>query len=84
MEVDSLDDLAAVTASFDGIVCGDTLVMHLAEALGVQTFVLFGPTSHAEIPLAGRKFISPYSCGPCYLRACGIRPGRTIAPIFPM
>ncbi len=72
--VDTLDDLAAAVSGFQTVICGDTLVMHLAEALGVRTVVLFGPTSHTEIFLHGQKVVSPYSCGPCYLRVCGIRP----------
>lgn len=74
IRVETLDDLAAVASACAVVVCGDTLVMHLAESLGVRTVVLFGPTCHAEITLKGRKVVSPYSCGPCYLRACDIRP----------
>jgi len=72
--VSTLDDLAAVVSACDRIVCGDTLVMHLAEAMSIRQAVLFGPTSHAEITVSGEKIVSPYSCGPCYLRKCGIRP----------
>lgn len=72
--VDTLDDLAGVIAACRLLICGDTLAMHLGAALQVPLIVLFGPTSPAEILVAGRKIISPYSCGPCYLRVCGIRP----------
>lgn len=72
--VDTLDDMASLAAACRLIICGDTLVMHLGQALGIPQIVLFGPTAHAEIAVSGRKIVTPYSCGPCYLRACDITP----------
>lgn len=72
--VDTLDDLASLVAACDLLICGDTLAMHLAIAMRIPLIVLFGPTAHAEITLTGRKIITPYSCGPCYLRECDITP----------
>ncbi len=71
---DTLDDLAGLVAACDLLICGDTLAMHLAIAMQIPLIVLFGPTAHAEITLNGRKIITPYSCGPCYLRECDITP----------
>ncbi|MBI4179250.1 glycosyltransferase family 9 protein [bacterium] len=76
VRVDHLDDLAAVIGGCSALISGDTLAMHLATALGIPSVTLFGPTSSSEIFLygRGRKIISPYACGPCYLRTCDIRP----------
>jgi len=75
--VHTLDDLASLAAACRVLVCGDTLAMHLALAQRVPVVALFGPTAHAEIPIApaeGRKAVTPYACGPCYLRKCEIAP----------
>lgn len=74
ISIETLDDLAALVASCAILICGDTLAMHLGQALNVPTVVLFGPTAHVEIAGARVKIVSPYSCGPCYLRACDITP----------
>lgn len=40
---------SAIIGQCDVILCGDTLAMHIASALGVPSVVVFGPTSINEI-----------------------------------
>jgi uncharacterized protein YjbJ (UPF0337 family) len=51
----SVLELAAIVASADLVLCGDTGVGHLATAFGTPSVLLFGPTPPAEWgPPAGR------------------------------
>lgn len=63
---------AGVMGYMDVVVCGDTLALHMAEALGKPVVALFGPTCHQEIGAFGpfRKIVSPIDCAPCYLGEC--------------
>lgn len=45
----SVPDFVAVLAQADALLCGDTLALHVATALGVPTVAVFGPTSAPEI-----------------------------------
>lgn len=60
----------------DVVVCGDTLVLHIATALRKRVVALFGPTSQTEIDLFGRgmKLASEVDCLGCYLSDCSVRP----------
>jgi heptosyltransferase-2 len=67
---------AAIVAACDLVVCGDTLAMHLALALGRRTIVLFGPTSAAEIQMygLGEKVVPIMDCLACYKPTCDFVP----------
>lgn len=67
---------AAIVAACSLVVCGDTLAMHLALALGRPTIVLFGPTSAAEIEMygLGEKVVPKMDCLACYKPTCDFVP----------
>ncbi len=67
---------AAIVAACDVVVCGDTLAMHLALALGRRTIALFGPTSSAEIEMyeLGEKIVPALDCLACYKTTCDFVP----------
>jgi ADP-heptose:LPS heptosyltransferase len=72
-------DVRAYAAALNfvaGIVCGDTLALHMAAALGRPAVALFGPTCHREIDAFGliRKIVSPADCVPCYRGECDKAP----------
>lgn len=72
----SVRHFAAILGACDLVVCGDTLAMHLALALGRRTIVLFGPTSAAEIEMygLGEKVIPQMDCLGCYKPTCDFVP----------
>ena len=45
----SIADFVALLNEVDALVCGDTLALHIATALGLPTVAVFGPTSFTEI-----------------------------------
>lgn len=67
---------AAIVASCNVIVAGDTLAMHLALALGRRAVILFGPTSSAEIEMygLGEKVVPQMGCLVCYKPTCDFVP----------
>jgi heptosyltransferase-2 len=79
---DFLEDIAAC----DVVVCGDTLTMHLALALGIRTVALFICTSPAEIHGYGRliKVVSPLWKKYAYGRGSARAPGDavTVAEVY--
>lgn len=68
----SLRQFASVIAQCQGMICGDTLAMHLALAQGVRTTVIFTSTCSQEIELygIGRSVVGRADCAPCYRSAC--------------
>jgi ADP-heptose:LPS heptosyltransferase len=68
----SLRQFTSVISQCDGLVCGDTLAMHLALAQNVQTVVIFTSTCPQEIELygIGRTVVGRAQCSPCYLSTC--------------
>jgi len=74
--VENVRLFAGVISQMDGLICGDTLAMHIACAVNVPALVLFGPTCPNEIDLFsnGVKLVSPIDCAPCYLRVCDKKP----------
>lgn len=71
---DRPDLLPALTASVDGLVCGDTGVGHLAAAVGTPVVALFGPTDPGLSAPRGRVEVVQYPtpCAPCFYRVCPI------------
>jgi heptosyltransferase-2 len=67
---------ASIVQRCDAIVCGDSLALHVAVAMGVPVVALFGPTCPQEIDLFGQgeKIVSDIACAPCYLRTCEKKP----------
>jgi ADP-heptose:LPS heptosyltransferase len=45
----SVTEFAAILNETDALLCGDTLAMHIAAAIGLPTVAVFGPTSSSEI-----------------------------------
>ena len=45
----SLPEFVALLTQADVLLCGDTLALHIASAIGLPTVAVFGPTSLAEI-----------------------------------
>lgn len=76
-----LADFAADIAACDLVVCGDTLTMHLALALGVPAVALFLCTSPAEIHGCGRlaKVVSPLWKEHFYGRGRSRAPGEAVS-----
>ncbi|MDD5628617.1 MAG: glycosyltransferase family 9 protein [Elusimicrobia bacterium] len=75
-----LQDFRADIAACDLVVCGDTLTMHLALALGIRTVALFLCTSPYEIHGYGRlvKVASPLWKDYAYARGRGREPGEAL------
>lgn len=68
-----LKDLIEVIRCASFMVCNDTGPMHIAAALGVHIFALFGPSSPVRTgPYGARHTIirRDISCSPCYKRSC--------------
>jgi lipopolysaccharide heptosyltransferase III len=66
---DSPAHLAALISKVDLLICGDTLAMHLAAAMGTKTIALFGPTSIHEIETFGlidKIAVPDLECLGCY------------------
>ena len=68
----TLRELASLVAACNVLVTGDTLVLHLATAMGTPVVVPIGPTSASEIELyeRGVYVISGVDCRCCYLQHC--------------
>ena len=66
----SLKDLAELIASADKFLCSDSAPLHVAVALGVKTYVIFGPTDdNALIPQSDRV-IAIKANDSCDLKPC--------------
>jgi ADP-heptose:LPS heptosyltransferase len=66
----SIPEFVALVAQADAMLCGDTLALHVASALGVPTVAVFGPTSQAEIDdfggLVAKTWTRALDCLCCY------------------
>jgi len=66
----SVPEFVATLAAADALLCGDTLALHVASAVGLPTVAIFGPTSLPEIADFGGlicKIATPLlSCLGCY------------------
>lgn len=76
-----LADFNRDIAACDLVVCGDTLTMHLALALGLPTIAIFTCTSPAEIHGYGRlvKVVSPLWKRYSYGRSRSPEPGLAVS-----
>lgn len=69
----SIPEMIAAIETLDLFITNDTGPMHIAAALGVPVFALFGPTSPARTGPYGRihRIIrTDIPCAPCYRRHC--------------
>jgi ADP-heptose:LPS heptosyltransferase len=66
----SIPEFVALLSRVDALLCGDTLALHIATALGLPTVSVFGPTSMAEIPdydgLVAKTATTELDCLVCY------------------
>ena len=66
----SITEFVAVLEQVDVLLCGDTLALHVATAIGLPTVALFGPTSPAEIAdfdgLVVKVWTDQLDCLVCY------------------
>lgn len=70
-----LDESVALLSLADALVTNDTGPAHIAAALGVATFTIFGPTDPTTTRPYGAKarlIREPPDCAPCMLRDCPI------------
>ena len=60
----------ALLGEADVLLCGDTLALHIASAIGLPTVAVFGPTSQAEIAdfdgLISKTWTDRLDCLCCY------------------
>jgi len=73
----TVEELAALVAGANLVVCNDSLPMHLASALRVPSLVLFSGTdleSQWASPHSPTRLLRRHtSCSPCYLMECPYR-----------
>ena len=66
----SVPEFVAVLRQVDALLCGDTLALHVAAAIGLPTVCIVGPTSSAELDdFAGlilKKSVDTLTCLCCY------------------
>jgi ADP-heptose:LPS heptosyltransferase len=66
----SIPEFVAILSRMDALLCGDTLALHIATAVGLPTVAVFGPTSMAEIPdydgLVAKTATTELDCLVCY------------------
>jgi ADP-heptose:LPS heptosyltransferase len=66
----SIAEFIAILSNVDALMCGDTLALHIAGAIGLPTVCVFGPTSAAEIPdydkLIAKTWVGNLECLGCY------------------
>ncbi|MHA1293715.1 MAG: glycosyltransferase family 9 protein [Promethearchaeota archaeon] len=68
----TLLEFAALISTCNIFITGDTLGLHLAIALNVQSISFYGPTSSTEIDLygTGKKIVANSPCLLCYKKEC--------------
>ncbi|HUX65892.1 MAG TPA: glycosyltransferase family 9 protein [Terriglobales bacterium] len=69
--------LAGVVARARCVVAPDTGVAHLAQALGIPSVTLFGPTDPAIWGGGGRTVSHRLPCGPCHCSRCPLTAGSS-------
>jgi heptosyltransferase-2 len=71
----TVGSLMTVVASCDAVLTNDSGTMHLADALGIPTVAVFGPTcEHATGPTGPWSAVvrQPVDCSPCLLHECPV------------
>lgn len=67
---ESIADFVAMLMQAHVLLCGDTLALHVATAIGLPTVALFGPTSRSEIAdfggLVDKVWAPSMDCLGCY------------------
>ena len=69
-----LKELIAVIKGSKYLVTNDSGPMHIAAALGVPVFAIFGPTDPARTGPYGKGHTiirEPVECAPCFKKTCG-------------
>jgi heptosyltransferase-3 len=71
----SLKELAALIAGAEGLICIDSVPLHIASATKTPVVALFGPSSEVNwgpwMHPRAEVVSSPFSCRPCYQDGCG-------------
>lgn len=70
LTTESIPEFVAILTHADALLCGDTLAMHIATAIGLPAVVVFGPTSQAEIAdfdgILRKTWTDELDCLSCY------------------
>lgn len=66
----NLMELAKLIASAEKFVCSDSAPLHIAVALGVKTYVVFGPTDYNKLIPKTENVISIIANDNCDLKPC--------------
>lgn len=66
----SLKDLAELISSADTFLCSDSAPLHIAVALGVKTYVIFGPTDDTTLIPQSENIIPIKANDNCELKPC--------------
>lgn len=63
-----LPEVGAIINKCSLLVCNDSGIMHIADALGTKIIAIFGPTDHRLVaPLPPAEIVRyPLECSPCY------------------
>ena len=66
----NLYDLAQLISSAEKFLCSDSAPLHIAVSLGVQTYVIFGPTNDETLIPKSKKVIPIKANDNCKLKPC--------------
>jgi ADP-heptose:LPS heptosyltransferase len=70
LTAESIADFVAMLMQAHVLLCGDTLALHVATAIGLPTVSIFGPTSQSEIAdfggLVDKVWAPSLDCLGCY------------------
>lgn len=66
----SLTDLAELISSADKFLCSDSAPLHVAVALGVKTYVIFGPTDDKTLIPQSEDIVAIKADDNCALKPC--------------
>lgn len=66
----SLKDLAELIASANKFVCSDSAPMHIAAALKIKTYAIFGPTDYKKLLPGSQNIIPVLAKDNCELKPC--------------
>lgn len=66
----NLKELAQLISSAEKFLCSDSAPLHIAAALGVKTYVIFGPTNDKTLIPEGRNIVAIKSYDQCPIKPC--------------